>query len=348
MINKLDLELGKISIIIPVYNVAKYLSEALDSVLNQTYSNLEIIIIDDGSTDGSEKICDYYASKDSRIVVVHQNNQGLSAARNKGLDIMTGEYVSFLDPDDVILPKFIDTLYYTIKNTYVDCVICNYATIYSEDKTIDINNKPKKELNIDNGIFNNKEILSNLVDGKINMAVWNKLYKKELWKDVRFPVGYVYEDVITIYKIFSKTYNTCITDDLLLIHRNHKNSITGTLSLKNISDFQKAHYELAEIVKSNINGIFNEYQYNDLCRRNLFMYISKYFVYKVNNIDNNKKIELLLKNNINDLMKNVNKKDFNLKNKIIYFMYNNCPSVLEVIYKLYFFKKSIVERVFCR
>lgn len=103
-----------VSIIIPVYNVQKFLREALDSVIQQTYKKLEIIIIDDGSTDGSSEICDEYARNDRRLIVVHQKNRGLSAARNKGLDIMTGDVISFLDSDDVYHVHFIETMLNTM------------------------------------------------------------------------------------------------------------------------------------------------------------------------------------------------------------------------------------------
>ena len=121
-------ELKKVSIIIPVYNMKDYLEEAIESVISQTYKNIEIIIIDDGSNDGSEKICDDYSRLDSRIKVIHQENKGLSAARNKGLEIMTGDYVAYLDPDDVYHPKMIEMLHDKMINEDVDCVICNFIS----------------------------------------------------------------------------------------------------------------------------------------------------------------------------------------------------------------------------
>ena len=126
---KLNLtELKKVSIIIPVYNMKDYLEEAIESVISQTYKNIEIILIDDGSNDGSEKICDDYANLDSRIKVIHQENKGLSAARNKGLEIMTGDYVAYLDPDDVYHPNMIEKLYNKIISEDVDCVIGDFIS----------------------------------------------------------------------------------------------------------------------------------------------------------------------------------------------------------------------------
>ncbi len=122
-----------VSIIIPVYNVAPFLRESLDSAINQTYKNLEIILVDDGSTDESGIICDEYAKLDTRIKVIHQKNQGLSAARNTGLDIMKGSIVSFLDSDDAFYPDTIKTMVETMQNQNSDIVSCNYEVFETEE-----------------------------------------------------------------------------------------------------------------------------------------------------------------------------------------------------------------------
>ena len=123
-----------VSVIIPVYNVESYLEEALDSVLNQSYDNLEIIIIDDGSTDSSGQICDNYEKKDERVYVIHQEHRGLSAARNTGLDIMTGEAVAFLDSDDAFNQDFIKVLADIMEKENVDVVVCNHTVHNTIDK----------------------------------------------------------------------------------------------------------------------------------------------------------------------------------------------------------------------
>ena len=123
-----------VSVIIPVFNVQPFLSEALDSVIQQTYRNLEIILIDDGSRDGSEEICDEYARRDERIVVIHQKNKGLSAARNAGLDIMSGNAIVFLDPDDAFQPDYIKAMMTEMICQEADLVICKYALLNSTGK----------------------------------------------------------------------------------------------------------------------------------------------------------------------------------------------------------------------
>ncbi len=131
-----------VSVIVPVFNVAPYLAEALDSVINQTYRNLEIIVVDDGSTDDSGKICDEYAAKDNRIQIVHIKHQGVSVARNTGLDLMKGELVAFLDPDDAYKPEFIDTMVNTMYREKADIVLCG-MTIYKTTKRMNTSGKKR-------------------------------------------------------------------------------------------------------------------------------------------------------------------------------------------------------------
>lgn len=171
-----------VSVIIPVFNVHPYLIEALDSVRNQTYDNLEIVLIDDGSTDGSEKICDEYAYIDNRIKLIHQHNKGLSAARNVGLEIMTGDAVAFLDPDDKFHPDYINLMLTALQNYNADIVICKAAAKHTLGEMV----WDSKEIYSDtpDGLFDRKSSLQLHADGKINDGVWNKLYRKELWEKI--------------------------------------------------------------------------------------------------------------------------------------------------------------------
>lgn len=123
-----------VSVIVPVFNVKPYLNEALDSVINQTYKNLEIILVDDGSTDGSGEICDEYSAHDKRFVVIHQENKGLSCARNTGLDLMKGELVAFIDSDDAYCPEFIRTMVDAMNHEKADVVMCKTAIIRTTKK----------------------------------------------------------------------------------------------------------------------------------------------------------------------------------------------------------------------
>ena len=147
-----------ISVIVPVYNVEKYLRQCLDSVLAQTYRELEIILVDDGSTDGSGAICDEYATRDSRIKVVHQQNGGLSSARNAGLDLATGEYVAFVDSDDYIHETMLELLYQALVENNADTVICNFERVDEKGDVISVRSLQP----LANGVVSMEEALENL------------------------------------------------------------------------------------------------------------------------------------------------------------------------------------------
>lgn len=179
-----------VSVIIPVYKVEKELNKCIDSVINQTYSNLEIILVDDGSPDNCPAICDKYAEKDHRIIVIHKKNGGLSDARNTGLEICKGDYISFVDSDDWIDDDFIETLLTNAikENADISIVACNLVWDYGRCKTTTDDNG-YYVFNQDDGI---KELL---IQQKYQCMVCQKLYKREVIAEVRFPVGKLYEDV---------------------------------------------------------------------------------------------------------------------------------------------------------
>lgn len=190
-----------ISIIVPVYNVEKYLSKCLDSIVNQTYKNLEIILVDDGSTDNSGDICDEYANKDNRIKVIHKENGGLSDARNKGMNIAKGEYVGFVDSDDYIAKDMYEYLYaFAVKND-LDVAMCASCDVY-EDKII----YPK---NFESIILDKKEkIIENIFInpfGGAAVSVCSKLFKYDVIKNIRFDLGKTYEDVYFLLKWIANT-----------------------------------------------------------------------------------------------------------------------------------------------
>ena len=175
----------KISVIIPVYNVAPYLAKCLDSVINQTFTDLQIIVVDDGSTDEGGKICDEYAAKDKRIEVYHRKNEGLSAALNFGLSVVKGEYIAQVDSDDALHPKMYEILYNTMKQYDADMTCCKWS---SDEKDV---------AEVDSAVFTVHQ-LNPRKDFKEFLSLtkvyrWNKLYKIELFKDCKYPEGHVYE-----------------------------------------------------------------------------------------------------------------------------------------------------------
>ncbi len=184
-----------VSIIIPIYNVEDYLERCLNSVVNQTYKNLEIILVNDGSTDRCKKICDDYQKKDDRIKVIHKENGGLSDARNAGIEIAKGEYISFIDSDDYVSNDYIEYMYNMIKNTSSKLAICGVKEVWAHTTIVEEAHTKSESLTA-------KQTLRNLLlDQGIEICAYAKLYHRDLFKEIRFPKGKVYEDSAVMYKL---------------------------------------------------------------------------------------------------------------------------------------------------
>lgn len=209
-----------LSIIVPVYNVEKYIGKCIESIVNQTYKDLEIILVDDGSTDNSGKICDEWARKDKRIKVIHKKNGGLSDARNAGLDICTGDYIGFVDSDDYIELNMYEELLNDCIENNCDCSI---STIIMEQENGKSKIEPKIEISkIGSNIDGHRLILLS------NPATVNKLYKKELFNNIRFPKGKLYEDIVTIPYIIDKCKEIYISNKAYYHYLQRNNSIVHT------------------------------------------------------------------------------------------------------------------------
>ena len=213
----------KISVIIPVYNVSSYLSDCVDSVIKQTYKNIEIILVDDGSTDGSGKLCDEYKEKDSRIVVIHKKNGGLSDARNAGLEIAKGEYISFVDSDDFISSFFIEIFMKAIIENKCDIAAMKWGTSFWDGEEHPVLAKNIADCTIE--FFDTREALAYMLYQQIATGAPFKIYKKEIFDKIRFPVGYFYEDVATTYKTFLKARKVGIIAGDLYAYRMRRDSI---------------------------------------------------------------------------------------------------------------------------
>lgn len=188
----------KISIIVPVYKVEKYIHKCIDSILAQTFTDFELILVDDGSPDNCGKICDEYVKKDRRIKVIHKKNGGLSDARNAGIEIARGDYIGFVDSDDYIEPDMYELLY--------DICIENNCEIASCSSTIYFKNKTVVNGGHDLIIHEREEAMKTMLEGRLyDEVVWVKLFKSELFDDVRFPVGKIYEDTAVTYKLIDKS-----------------------------------------------------------------------------------------------------------------------------------------------
>lgn len=213
-----------ISIIVPIYNVEKYIVRCVDSIINQTYVNTEIILVDDGSPDKCGSICDEYQRRDHRVIVIHKPNGGLSDARNYGINVASGKYITFIDSDDWVTNDYLEKLYNLLIDQKADISICNHQRVYSIDSNI------IKEKKITIYEFTNIEALNYLTDSSlyIQMIVsWGKLYKTELFKYVMFPVGKIHEDEFTTYKLYYFSKKIVYTNEPLLYYLQRNDSIMG-------------------------------------------------------------------------------------------------------------------------
>ena len=188
-----------ISVIIPVYNVEKYLDKCIRSVVKQTYKNLEIILVDDGSPDQCGALCDKWAEKDERIRVIHKANGGLSDARNAGLDVASGVYIGFVDSDDYIHPEMYQRLYEKIKKYNGDMAVCGFYWVDEQSDTVNRTAKITAE-----GIVEKKDAIKNICFMNTFIVVWNKLYKKELFFNLRFQYGKFAEDLFIMPNLYNK------------------------------------------------------------------------------------------------------------------------------------------------
>lgn len=226
-----------ISVIIPVYNVENYVGRCIDSVINQTYRNIEVIIVNDGSEDESLDIVRKYEKKDSRIKVFNKENGGLSSARNVGLDNAKGKYIVFVDSDDYMHPQMIEVLYANLIEKRADISVCDFYWIFDGDTVEeDITNHPVA--------YENNEVLYRMILDELRTVVaWNKLYKAEIFDKLRYPVGKLHEDEFIIHKILEQCKRCVYTDAKLYYYIKRAGSITASHSFKNVYDTEVAFCE---------------------------------------------------------------------------------------------------------
>lgn len=226
--------MNTVSVIVPIYNVENYLRRCIDSVVSQTYKDLEIILVNDGSTDNSGIICKDYIERDGRIIYIEQKNSGLSAARNRGIEKSTGKYLYFLDSDDYINKYTIELLMDAAIKNNVPVVVGNYENVYEEKANLDI------RTNTQCTVLNREDFFYQ----KVSNHAWNKLYLKELFNDVRYPVGKNYEDIATTYKIFAKTEKFGYIDFPFYKYYMRVGAISKTFSEKNAADIIWAYEQV--------------------------------------------------------------------------------------------------------
>lgn len=294
-----------VSIIVPIYKVEEYLIKCIDSLVNQTYKDLEIILVDDGSPDSCGDICDEAAKHDNRIKVVHKKNGGLSDARNAGMQIATGKYISFIDSDDFISLDFYQTLLDVIKRTDCDIVECGVLKVNPdfEDKH-DISKITSEKT------YSAKDALVELInDGEFHQHVWNKLYKREVVENILFEKGACNEDEFWTYRVFGNAKKIVKVDTKMYFYLQRPGSIMGVgYSLKRL-DALKAKKE---------RQIYLEKNYSDIAHiGKINFFLSCYYAYKASTKwlkGNDKKTA---KKTIKTHLKNItmSKKDTSILNK---------------------------------
>lgn len=202
-----------VSVIIPVYKVERYITRCIESVLNQTYKNLEIILIDDGSPDKCGEICDAYAKADGRIQVIHKKNGGLSDARNVGIEAAQGDYITCVDSDDYISIYYVENLYQCLFENGADISVCSHKKVYEEEFTIPVQSK------FCNSLLSKEEFFKKmLLEKEVTCSAWGNLVKSTYYEGVRFPKGKFYEDLATTYKLYDKAEKIAVTTEKLYFY----------------------------------------------------------------------------------------------------------------------------------
>lgn len=299
-----------LSVVVPVYNVEKYLAKCIESLLNQTLADIEIILVNDGSTDRSLEICQNYSNKDTRIKIINKLNGGLSDARNAGIDVAQGKYIGFIDSDDWVEREMYEYLFRIAENNKADIVQCEFVEAYDEDTLISSN--IKEEI-----VTYDKIQALDLLHKKQNVktiVVWNKIYKREIFNEIRFPKGRVHEDEFTTYKLLHKAKNIIDTNRIMVYYRQRPESITG-------SGFNVNRLQILEALEEREN-YFLENKLIELSKKTQATRcnILKNFYCKchINNIENKKQTCKKIKKYIaNNYLKFMSNKYISIKGKIM-------------------------------
>lgn len=228
----------KTSIILPVYNVEDYVEQSIQSILKQTHPHFELIIVNDGSTDTSGEICEEYAREDGRIHLIHQENQGLSMARNNGLEVATGDYILFVDSDDYIHRDLLSVLYGHLRKHDAAVSVCDYLAVAEDEKE---SNYETSVYDTTYQVLDSLEAVSEIVEkSQARMIIaCGKLYEKELFNQVRYPQGKYHEDEFVTYRLFYQAQKIVVTDAQLYFYRQRSESITGNrYSLKRLDKLE--------------------------------------------------------------------------------------------------------------
>lgn len=263
----------KISVIVPIYNVEKYLDKCIKSIIDQTYKELEILLIDDGSTDNSGNICDKYADLDNRIRVVHKPNEGVSLTKNLGIDISTSKYIAFVDGDDSIELDYFELLYNNIIEKDADISILSYNVVREDGSYIE---GAVAENDLEDNevvVYDGQDIIKELLKQKTIKNFVCKLYKKDVM--TYFPVGVNYEDIVFSFEVLNAAKKVVYMNVRKYNYLKRRGSITAIVSEKNLNDFADAIYNRYEVVNKN---------YPNLSEYNMYAFLESTVALSIKNI----------------------------------------------------------------
>lgn len=304
-----------ISIIVPVYNVEKYLDECLKSLINQTYKNIEILLVNDGSTDNSRKICEKYVQHDSRIKILDKVNGGLSDARNVGIEHASGEYLTFVDSDDVVDTTFCERLLDVIRTYRADVATC--SIVLFADKI------PHRDAISESVIYRKDEIILAYLKGNIRPTAWGKLYRRRIFNELRYPVGKTTEDVYVIVELLLKADIVVTGAKTNLYYRQRRNSIQNSNSF-NTKDMLAAHKRNVCLLE---NSKFQELAYE----RYILAHLDAIDILIRNGVYDERfeQYRIVLRNNIRKIIQS---ELVQIKRKIMFLMFLFCEKAYIYIY----------------
>ena len=308
--------LQKVSIVVPIYNVEKYINRCIDSILNQTYKNLQIILVDDGSEDNCGDIIDEYAKSDSRIEIIHKQNGGLSDARNFGVERITGDFTLFVDSDDWLETNMIETMMNNMNKYNADIV--QAAFYYAYDEYLLYDNRYYSETN-EPVVLNNDKLMHELViNERVKNFAWGKLYKTSIIKDIPFKKGVLFEDVFWAHHVMAKVNKYVIIHNPLYYYLQREDSIVSNYSVRNL-DILNGLKERHKFIEENYKQFINE-SYKLILRTSLIHYnLLLVNRDKDKNGENRKVIKKYIYKNYKSLKASINKSDKDLKRQLFLF-----------------------------
>ncbi|MBE7064724.1 MAG: glycosyltransferase [Ruminococcaceae bacterium] len=251
-----------ISIIVPVYKVENYLDRCVESIVNQTYKRLEIILVDDGSPDNSPAICDSWSERDPRIKVIHKRNGGAAEARNAGLDVASGEYIGFVDSDDYIDKDMYRCMLAELEKSCADIACCKSLTVSNDDENACV---PRGTYDVK--FLNSKETVEAIFAFRIGTSFWRRLFHKNLFDDIRFPIGEINEEYPLLVPLAAKSSGTVLIEKVFYYYRDRSDSVTGTLH-KSLSTLRCVKKNL-ELMRSQLS----KYKLDDV--KNFSFFVAK-------------------------------------------------------------------------